>query len=196
MNSELQKIDTALTSVFSKYTFANLSEDSNGTPLVSDTNQAYCFDEISNSYFRINHCSCDCLLLREKLYLIEFKRLAYSSNRKKYKILKQNLALKIAESLHTIEKKIFDELNIDTTQFEKIFVCVVDSRRSPITAMSAAMSGLSGGTASSTFLHSDSSLLQSISKYGITDWNGSYTYFHGTKIINEANFSSEIAALL
>ena len=75
MNLELQKVEHYLISLgFSPYTFTELSKSNGGKELVTDSNTAFCFDKISASFYgREQLNSADALLLKDNLYLIEFK---------------------------------------------------------------------------------------------------------------------------
>jgi hypothetical protein len=75
MNLELQKIERYLISLgFSPDTFTELSKSNGGKVLVTNSNTAFCFDKISAYFYsREQLNSVDALLLKDNLYLIEFK---------------------------------------------------------------------------------------------------------------------------
>jgi hypothetical protein len=140
MNQELQLIESYLISLnFSPKTFTELSLTTsgpfNGKSLVTDNNTAFHFDEISNSFYNITLSSADALLLKDNLYLIEFKRvISQLKSGSKRKQLKLSLFQKMAESFHTLRESIFKNSNVDPDKFEKYFIIVTEDAISAYTA--------------------------------------------------------------
>jgi chaperonin cofactor prefoldin len=85
MNPELQKIEKYITSLgFLPKTFTELSQSNGGKSLVTDNNTAFCFDDISDYFWNKKYnkklSSADALLLKDSLYLIEFKFMSPQSS--------------------------------------------------------------------------------------------------------------------
>lgn len=198
MNSELAKIDVFLkTSGYAYKSYAELSKDVNGHSLVTDsTTEAFDFDEISKSFFSSNACVCsaDALLLKDNLYLIEFKTVAKTKPKWKYEEIKKNLCMKISESLIVLDKEIIQPNSVDETRFEKYFVITIDSAKLPIDAMSCAMVGLSAPatTPAPVFTFSQKSLSESFDKYRLPDKNGNHIFYEDVIILNDKNFSAMV----
>ena len=146
MNAELEKVDSWLRKIkVSPRSYSDLSKDDKGNPLVTEkTVEAYDYDSVTESFFASGVCpcccSCDALLLKEHLYLIEFKRsgkgvdffdqhLANISNNKKNQAWRVfgSVESKLSESLFMLEKRILQPLNVDERRFEKHAVIVYDS---------------------------------------------------------------------
>jgi hypothetical protein len=124
MNPELKKIETHLKSLkFSQKTFKDLSKSKTSnvkipTSLIDDiTNKAFCFDDISDSFYDNHLSSADALLLRDNLYLIEFKPLGL-------KKLDSDISQKMIESFHTLRERVFADSKIDPSKFEMHFILV------------------------------------------------------------------------
>jgi hypothetical protein len=129
MNPELKKIETHLIKSlkFSQETFKDLSKPKTTnakipTSLVDDiTNKAFCFDDISDSFYgeHLHLCSADALLLKDNLYLIEFKPLGPKN-------LNYDISQKMIESFHTLRERIFTDSKADPNKFEMHFILVKD----------------------------------------------------------------------
>ena len=112
-----------------KDTLSNLSSNK----LIKSTEQAYDYDKIKNVVYKGNCASCDALLIKKNINIIEFKT-GFDSpdDTLDDKTKKENLMLKIRlkayESLHLLYTAIIEE--IDSTrkiQPKKIFCAVIDT---------------------------------------------------------------------
>ena len=190
MNAELQKIDTYLSGHgFYKKAYFELSKDKHGHPLVSSTTiEAYCYDDVSSHFFRIKTASADAIVLKDSLYFIEFKSIrSCDRDADKYKIIKQNLFLKLGESLFLLNKYLNPSAGA-TCNYKKYFIIVVNSISSPTTAMAGSMSGLARGACSPT------SFSAVFGKY--RQWfNGSPVFYDDVMVWNDINFSAEVCRL-
>jgi len=164
MNPELQKIEKYIKSLgFQQKTFTDLSKSKKGEKLVTDNNTAFNFDDISDYFHKIQLSSADALLLRENLYLIEFKHIEKLINsmpefmacsiicpsanlsesvvslqkellKLQRKLLRLNLSQKMAESFHTLRECIFVNSQTDQGKFEKHFILVTENALKSIRA--------------------------------------------------------------
>lgn len=194
MCCELQKIESYLNnSGIQKKSYAELSKNSVGVPLVTDTKkEAYCFDDVPVLFLPIKLASADAILLKENLYFIEFKGLAGGcyTNANKYKVVKQNLYIKINESLLVLEKLLSKAAGANLG-CKKIFIVVVDTLSSPTTALSGAMTGLSRN---GRFYNP--STFPSIFKKYLQRYNGTALYYDDIYVWNDRNFSANIGSLI
>ena len=189
MNSELSALDAHLSSLgFMHKSYNELSKNRVGSSLVNDaTCEAYDFDEITSKLYSHFPHSVDALLLKEDLYFIEFKRIINVAKESKQKILKQNIQLKLSESMTTFYIEFANKLGLDVTKFKRIAIIVVDSNKSPISAMAGVMSGLSGGD---SWL-SDNNFIY----HSVADSSGMHVYYNCVWIWNDLNFSANICSL-
>ena len=127
MNQELKRIEKYLISrKFEEKSYKDLSrpkanKDSRiPTSLIDDiTNKAFCFDDISDSFYdkRLHLSSADALLLKDNLYLIELKPIGS-------KKLDHEISKKIIESFHTLRERVFKDNNTDPSKFEIHFILI------------------------------------------------------------------------
>lgn len=165
MNGELQKIETWLQSQGAKpKSYCDLSKDANGSSLVTDTTtDAYDYDSIIKSFYAqgtVHTCSsCDALLLRENLYLIEFKSLGNGVNIFGFDLskLSQTQLKKIINVLYKVEAKLSESLYmlrnwilpavttaVDEFRFEKHAIIVFDANQNAASANAASRASASG----------------------------------------------------
>lgn len=190
MNTELQKIDAYLASHgFQKKSYLDLSKGSKSRSLVNDsTAEAYCYDDVPTHFLRIKTASADAILLKESLYFIEFKSmLSCNRDAKKYEIIKQNLFIKLGESLLLLNKYLNPSAGV-SGNFKKYFIIVVNPIKSPTTALVGSMVGLSKGAYNPTLFHTI------FDKYRQCV-NGSPTFYDDVMIWNNINFTVEISKL-
>lgn len=194
MHAELQKIDTYLTiQGVQKKSYEELSKNSAKTPLVTDQSvEAYCFDDVPVLFCPIKLASADSILLKDNLYFIEFKALAGGcyTNANKYKVVKQNLFIKINESLLVLEKLLSPAAGAKLG-YKKYFIIVVDTLSSPTTAVAGAMAGLSMRGR----CYNPGSFPSIFNKY-LQKFNRQTLYFDDIFVWNDRNFSSEIKKLV
>lgn len=166
----------------------DLSKDKAGNSLVNDvTVEAFCFDVFFNSFFSIRPNSMDAIVLKNNMYLIEFKRVVSSYNNSKQQIIiKQNLQLKLISSLYVIKEIIFKSLGLPGSSFSKVAVIVIDHLQSPTTAVAVALSNLSKRPLTKN------SFVSFFSK----DRNGQYCFYDSLEIWNDLNFSSKIKQIV
>lgn len=204
MNTELEKIAVWLrTKGEAVKSYSDLSKDKHGDSLVSDmTEEAYDYDSITRSFFAqgVHHlcCSCDALLLKEHLYLIEFKSpgkdidffgcyLANISNKKKKQAWRVicSVESKLGESLYMLEKRILRPLDVDEEKFEKHAVIVYNSNNNAAQGRSASMSSASGQRQTSP-MHQ---------RFAIKDVDGNPVFFHEVKTVPNSLFPSFVVGL-
>lgn len=194
MDCELQKIDTYLNGQgLCKKTYTELSENSIHIPLVTNSRtEAYCFDEVPVKFLPIKFSSADAILLKENLYFIEFKGLAGGryTDANKYKVVKQNLFLKINESLLVLDKLLSPTAGANLL-CKKYFIIVVDTASSPTMALSGAMAGLSRHGR-----YYNPSTFPSIFKKYLQRFNGTSLYYDDIYVWNDRNFSINIGTLV
>jgi hypothetical protein len=122
------------------------------------TVEAYDYDSVIQSFFASTSCSssCDALLLKDHLYLIEFKSLgkgvdilAFNLNTLSTKKFDQALRVickaefKLCESLYMLEKRILRPLAVDESKFEKHAVIVYASNEFAAAGRAAALASAS-----------------------------------------------------
>ena len=122
-----------------KDTLSNLS---NNKDKIKSDEQAYDFDKIKREIYKDNCDSCDALLLKNDLNLIEFKTGFDSpdetlSDRVKKENLKNKIRLKAYESLHLLETAIIDEIDYKRRRQPKIVFCAVIDTNEKITSEEA-----------------------------------------------------------
>jgi len=125
MNKNLKKIKEHLSHKFEEKSYKELSKPKTSeiripTSLIDDiTNKAFCFDDISDSFYndKLHLSSADALLLRDNLYLIELKPIGQ-------KELDNNISKKMIESFHTLRERVFKDSKIDQIDFEIHFILI------------------------------------------------------------------------
>lgn len=189
MNSELAKLDSALISLgFVHKQYNIMSKNRTGNPLVTDSRcEAYDYDEITKSIYQVNPHSVDAILLKDDMFFIEFKRVVNRTNPLEQKNIKQDLQLKLSESLILFYKYFVKKYRINLKKFKKIAIIVVDSVQSPISATSGVLARLSGG---GVWL-SSSNLIYHIAPTK----NGEHLFFDDLLMWNDLNFSIQISQL-
>ena len=204
MNTELEKVAVWLrTKGESVKSYRDLSKDRKGNPLVTDTTaEAYGYDSIIRSFFAPGvHpccCSCDALLLKEHLYLIEFKSpgrdidffdcyLANISNTKKRQAwhIICSVESKLGESLYMLKKCILQPLDVDEKKFEKYAVIVYNSNNHAAQGRSASMASASG--------QQQTSLMHK--RFMGRDVGGNPVFFHAVKTVPNSLFPSLVLGL-
>ena len=191
MNLELQKIDTYLAGRgLRKKSYTDLSKNSAGKPLVTNAVVgAYCYDDVSPLFLKIKSASADALLLKDSLYFIEFKTVAGSGSpgAQKYEIIKQNLFLKLSESLIVLEKCLVPASHA-AENYDKYFIIVVDSVAFPLFSQASVMAGLSRGASNSA------NFTAVFDKYK-QQVNGKYIFYKDVWVWNDKNFSVNVRTL-
>jgi hypothetical protein len=205
MNAELDKVDSWLRGRSeSPKSYSDLSKDGEGNPLINDgTVEAYDYDSVTESFFAPGVkpccCSCDALLLKEHLYLIEFKRsgrgvdffdhhLGIFSNNKKNQAWRVfgSVESKLSESLYMLEKQILQPLDVDERRFEKHAVIVYDCNKD-------APEGLAASRASSSGQPQTASMHQ---RFEGRDVEGNPVFFHKVQTIPDSLFTEKIRGLI
>jgi hypothetical protein len=135
MNNELLSFKSKLLEDgYVEKTYTELSANMT-TSLVTDDNIAFNFDEMSHRQWGHNLLtSADALLIKDSLYLIEFKTYPTSSNPKRNKsdTLFKSFKSKMAESHISLKTKIFPKYNIDDSKFKTIFIYVINKEVSSL----------------------------------------------------------------
>lgn len=204
MNAELQKVEDWLRSKGeSPKSYADLSKNNKGQPLVADsTIEAYDYDSVIRSFYSLQTvercCSCDALLLKERLYFIEFKTpgkgvdffdqtIANISNKKKGQAwhIFCSVESKLSESLYSLGKWILSPLEVDETTFEKHAIVVYSSSQNAASARSATQASASGQPQSSN-MHQ---------RFMVRDLNGDPVFYHNVQTIPNNLFSSIVQTL-
>jgi thiaminase len=191
MNPELQKIENYLISLkFSQKTFTVLSKSKGGKSLVTDNNTAFHFDEISDSFYKIKLSSADSLLLKDNLYLIEFKRvISQLKSKSKRKQIKLRIFQKMAESFHTLRESIFKNSNANPNNFKKHFIIVTEDAVSAYVAASNRL-------AKNNVLATGNIYNQSFDKYRQQYGNDSKrVYYDSVEIWSKAVFPTRVMQL-
>lgn len=191
MNNELLPLEAFIRSFgLSQQTYADLSKDTSGTPLVScATQEAFCYDDLIQKIFASAPHSMDAILLKDDLYFIEFKRIAHTSARKDQEILRQSLELKLTDSMIVFYKQMVEVLHLNLSKFKRIAIIVVDYVTSPVMATAGVLSSLSGGTSrmnltTGNFIY-----------YYQADRHGKRIFYDDIQIWNNINFSVNILGI-
>lgn len=205
MNEELKKVKLWLEGIGeSPIKFSELSQDDHENPLVTDaTQEAYNYDSVTKSFFPpdTHPCcrSCDALLLRNHLYLIEFKRPGKgieifnlhleelsSQNLKKVLGIICKVESKLVESLYMLEKRILRPLAVDDNRFEKKAIVVYNAAEHAAQGRADAQASASNFSPEKLAMHN---------RFEGKDKNGKPVFFHSVQIVSNYLFTATIQRL-
>lgn len=204
MNAELKKIEDWLRSQGAEpESYCDLSKDANGSSLVTDTTaDAYDYDSVIKSFYApgtTHTCSSfDALLLRENLYLIEFKSLGNGVNIFGFDLdkLSQTQLKKVINVLYKVESKLSESLYmlrswilpviptaVDEFRFEKHAIIVFDANQNAASANAASRASASGQVSGSV------SVPQRFQERTV---DGKPVFYHGVSVWPSNLFSANI----
>ena len=195
MNKELIRLDLLLKKEgFLLKSYSSMSSSTSGKALVLDnTTEAYWFDDIVKKLFTIQPNSMDSLLIKENIYLIEFKRIKNSNpscgvlsrDCGRDEVIKHKSTIKLVNSITILKEEFLYPLAINRSNFTINAIIVVDSNQFPIMATSSVMSSLSGIPLKEEYYYA----------YCKANRHGKKLFYDSIKIWNETNFSTRINKL-
>lgn len=191
MVEELQKIGKLEIFEKNKSNFIQCSLNNDDQPLVnfdSDEHNVYNYDNIIEDLFDKNKPqSVDCLCLRKSINFIEFKS-TIGFKKDELKTLIQSIKLKFTDSLLCFNNLIIFPNNINVDNLRKNAYLVVEYKKSPRTALSAAYSRVSNcNTIQNDF---DDNIKDSLAGLGKTDKSGNKAFFDEFELLNDLNFEN------